>query len=68
MPVVVMVPKVTTGQICKVSGREPVQPRLSVAVMVMLVPGPFEVVGVPVLAPDVAFSAKPAGSARGWKA
>ena len=62
MPVVVKVPKVTTGQILRFRGREPVQPSESVAVIVMLVPAPLEVVGVPEITPEVELSVRPAGS------
>jgi hypothetical protein len=57
-----MVAKVTTGQILRFKTRVPMQPSESVARTVMLVPAPLEVVGVPVMAPVLALSVKPAGS------
>ena len=61
VPVVVMAPSEMTGQILSVYGRLPVQPFASVAVMVRLVPAPFEAVGVPLSTPAVV-NVRPAGS------
>jgi hypothetical protein len=56
------VAKVTTGQILRFNARVPVQPIESVARTVMLVPAPFEAVGVPEITPLLALIVRPAGS------